>query len=254
MYSTRLGSQGGRRPRTIARARQSASRHGTSLRRGVTAVAQKDKIIASHAPAPTRRAVVRYSRTRRVCPPNGSRWARHSQQPGLIAMEPSLWRELERQQLWFEWKSCATCAASLPSRSTIFPRWPRGSHRPATGEAALSAGTAPWSRGGEVLQHLSARALTAMMSGLLQHLSISYRLLAELLLRQGWTDLVLNVAHHFAYYGQVARGARDGIRHRDFGPRFWARLCEHAFELASSGARHHAGDLPGGRPRGGQQG
>jgi hypothetical protein len=71
----------------------------------VNAVAQKDKIIASHATGALREAVVRYQPYKANLP---VQWfvvgARIRSNPDFIAMEPESLRELERQQLWFEWK------------------------------------------------------------------------------------------------------------------------------------------------------
>jgi len=102
-----LGSQGGPQgAHDLPRARQSASaamEHPPTL--AVNRVAEGTKTLPPTPPAPYERPWSVTSRTRRVCPPNGSGRARAFAATRIHRQwNPSLLRELERQQLWFEWK------------------------------------------------------------------------------------------------------------------------------------------------------
>jgi hypothetical protein len=233
-----LGRRVGRKATHDVAARQAMSvaamEHLSDV--AVNAVAQKDKIIASHATAALREAVVRYQPHKANLP---AQWfavgARIRSNPDFIAMEPESLRELERQQLWFEWKVMrhlrsvfAESLNHLPEMAHVVAIETRY-----VGEAALQ-------RGDSAVVAVAVKYFNTYLRGALNSHDVracynifnQYRLLAELLLRQGWTDLVLKIAHHFAYYGQVARGAGMGFvtetSAHDLGT-----LCEHAFELAS---------------------
>jgi hypothetical protein len=233
-----LGRRVGRKATHDVAARQAMSvaamEHLSDV--AVNAVAQKDKIIASHATAALREAVVRYQPHKANLP---AEWfavgARIRSNPDFIAMEPESLRELERQQLWFEWKVMrhlrsvfAESLNHLPEMAHVVAIETRY-----VGEAALQ-------RGDAAVVAVAVKYFNTYLRGALNSHDVracynifnQYRLLAELLLREGWTDLVLKIAHHFAYYGQVARGAGMGFvtetSAHDLGT-----LCEHAFELAS---------------------
>jgi hypothetical protein len=202
----------------------------------VNAVAQKDKIIASHATAALREAVVRYQPHKASLP---TEWfavgPRIRGNPDFIAMEPESLRELERQRLWFEWKVLrhlrsvfAESLNHLPEMAHVVAIESRY-----VGEAALQ-------RDDRAVVAAVVKYFNTYLRGAINSHDVracynilnQYRLLAELLLRHGWTDLVLAIAQHFAYYGQVARGAGMGFVTETSAHDLGA-LCERAFELAS---------------------
>jgi Predicted membrane protein (DUF2254). len=202
----------------------------------VNAVAQKDKIIASYATAALREAVVRYQPHKASLP---AEWfvvgARIRSNPDFIAMEPESLRELERQRLWFEWKILrhlrsvfAESLNHLPEMAHVVAIESRY-----VGEAALQ-------RDDRDVVAVVVKYFNTYLRGALNSHDVracynilnQYRLLAELLLRQGWSDLVLGIARHFAYYGQVARGAGMGFV-TETSAHDLSTLCERAFELAS---------------------
>ena len=202
----------------------------------VNAVAQKDKIIASHATAALREAVVRYQPHKASLP---AAWfavgARIRSNPDFIAMEPESLRDLEREQLWFEWKVLRHLRSVFAESLNHLPEM---AHVVAIetryiGEAAVQ-------RDDRAVVAVVVKYFNTYLRGALNGHDVracynilnQYRLLAELLVRQDWSNLVLGIAHHFAYYGQVARGAGMGFvtetSAHDLGT-----LCERAFELAS---------------------
>jgi len=202
----------------------------------VNAVAQKDKIIASHATAALREAVVRYQPYKASLP---VAWfaigPRIQSNPDFIAMEPESLRELERQQLWFEWKVLRHLRSVF---SESLNHLPEMAHVVAietryVGEAALQ-------RDDRAVVGVVVKYFNTYLRGALNGHDVracynifnQYRLLAELLLRQGLSDLALAIAQYFAYYGQVARGAGMGFVTETSAHDLGA-LCERAFELAS---------------------
>jgi hypothetical protein len=202
----------------------------------VNAVAQKDKIIASHATAALREAVVHYQPHKAGLPVE---WfavgPRIRSNPDFIAMEPESLRELERQKLWFEWKVLRHLRSVF---SESLNHLPEMAHVVAiesryVGEAALQ-------RDDRAVVAVVVKYFNTYLRGALNGHDVracynifnQYRLLAELLLRQGWSDLALTIAQHFAYYGQVARGAGMGFVTETSAHDLGA-LCERAFELTS---------------------
>jgi hypothetical protein len=202
----------------------------------VNAVAQKDKILASSATAALREAVVRYQPHKASLPVE---WfvvgPRIRSNPDFIAMEPESLRELERQQLWFEWKVMRHLRSVF---SESLNHLPEMAHVVAiesryVGEAALR-------RDDRAVVAVVVKYFNTYLRGALNGHDVracynilnQYRLLAELLLRQGWSDLALTIAQHFAYYGQVARGAGMGFVTETSAHDLGA-LCERAFELSS---------------------
>ena len=202
----------------------------------VNAVAQKDKIIASHATAALREAVVRYQPHKAALP---AEWfaigPRIRSNPDFIAMEADSLRELERERLWFEWKVLrhlrsvfAESLNHLPEMAHVVAIETRY-----VGEAALQ-------RDDRAVVGAVVKYFNTYLRGAINGHDVracynilnQYRLLAELLLRQGWSDLALAIAHHFAYYGQVARGA-GMVFVTETSAHDLGALCERAFDLAS---------------------
>jgi hypothetical protein len=150
-------------------------------------------------------------------------------------MEPESLRELERQQLWFEWKVLRHLRSVF---SESLNHLPEMAHVVAietryVGEAALP-------RDDRAVVAAVVKYFNTYLRGAINSHDVracynilnQYRLLAERLLRQGWSDLTLAIAQHFAYYGQVARGAGMGFVTETSAHDLGA-LCERAFELAS---------------------
>jgi hypothetical protein len=202
----------------------------------VNAAAQKDKIIASHATAALREAVVRYQPCKAGLPPE---WflvgKRIRNNPDFIAMEPGSLHEIEEQGLWFEWKVLRHFRSVF---SESLNHLPEMAHVVAietryVGEAALQR--TDRAVVATVLKYFNTYLRGAINSHdvrVCYNILNQYRLFAEHLLKQGWSDLVLEIANRLAYYGQVARGARLGFitetSAHDLGT-----LCERAFELSS---------------------
>jgi len=137
-------------------------------------------------------------------------------------MEPESLRELERQKLWFEWKVLRHLRSVF---SESLNHLPEMAHVVAiesryVGEAALR-------RDDRAVVAVVVKYFNTYLRGALNGHDVracynifnQYRLLAELLLRQGWSELALTIAQHFAYYGPSGPWRRDGLCHRDFGPR-----------------------------------
>ena len=202
----------------------------------VNAAAQKDKIIASHAIAALREAVVRYQPSKAGLPPE---WfligKRIRNNPDFIAMEPGSLHEIEEQGLWFEWKVLRHFRSVF---SESLNHLPEMAHVVAIetryiGEAALQR--TDRAVVATVLKYFNTYLRGAINSHdvrVCYNILNQYRLFAEHLLKQGWSDFVLEIANRLAYYGQVARGARLGFitetSAHDLGT-----LCERAFELSS---------------------
>ena len=202
----------------------------------VNAVAQKDKIIASHATAALREAAVRFQPCKAGLP---AEWfvvgGRIRSNPDFIAMEPESLRELEHQRLWFEWKVLRHLRSVF---SESLNHLPEMAHVVAIetryiGEAALA-------RDDRAVVAVVVKYFNTYLRGAINSHDVrvcynilnQYRLLAELLLGQGWSDPALEIARHFAYYGQVARGAGMGFV-TETSAHDLAALCERAFELQS---------------------
>jgi len=238
VFDAALGRRMGRKVAHDLAARQAISiaamEHLSDV--AVNAVAQKDKILASHATAALRTAVVRYQPHKASLP---AEWfaigPRIRSNPDFIAMEPESLRELEREQLWFEWKVLrhlrsvfAESLNHLPEMAHVVAIESRY-----VGEAALQ-------RDDRAVVATVVKYFNTYLRGAINSHDVracynilnQYRLLAELLLRQGWTDLVLAIAQYLAYYGQVARGAGMGFVTETSAHDLGA-LCERAFELVS---------------------
>ncbi len=238
VFDAALGRRVGRKAAHDLAARQAISiaamEHLSDV--AVNAVAQKDKILASHATAALREAVVRFQPHKASLPVE---WfaigPRIRSNPDFIAMEPESLRELERQRLWFEWKILRHLRSVF---SESLNHLPEMAHVVAietryVGEAALQ-------RDDRAVVAAVVKYFNTYLRGAINSHDVracynilnQYRLLAELLLRQGWSDLALAIAQYFAYYGQVARGAGMGFVTETSAHDLGA-LCERAFELAS---------------------
>jgi hypothetical protein len=233
-----VGRRVGRKAKHDIQARQAfcvaAMEHLSDV--AVNAAAQKDKIIASHATAALREAVVRYQPCKADLPDD---WflvgGRIRSNPDFIAMEPGSLKEIEHQRLWFEWKVLRHFRSVF---SESLNHLPEMAHVVAietryVGESALQRNDRAVVS--TVLKYFNTYLRGAINSHdvrVCYNILNQYRLFAELLLRQGWSDLVLEIANRLAYYGQVARGARLGFvtetSAHDLGT-----LCERAFELSS---------------------
>jgi hypothetical protein len=233
-----VGRRVGRKIKNNLEARQAVSvaamEHLSDV--AVNAAAQKDKIIASHATAALREAVVRYQPCKAGLP---AEWflvgCRIRSNPDFIAMEPGSLHEIERQQLWFEWKILRHFRSVF---SESLNHLPEMAHVVAietryVGESALERNDRAVVA--TVLKYFNTYLRGAINSRdvrVCYNILNQYRLFAELLVRRGWSDLVLEIANRLAYYGQVARGAGMGFvtetSAHDLGT-----LCERAFELSS---------------------
>jgi len=233
-----LGRRVGRKASHDVAARQAmcvaAMEHLSDV--AVNAVAQKDKIIASHATAALRTAVVRYQPHKASLPDD---WfavgPRIRSNPDFIAMEADSLRDLESQRLWFEWKVLRHLRSVF---SESLNHLPEMAHVVAietryVGEAALQ-------RDDRAVVAAAVKYFNTYLRGAINSRDVracynilnQYRLLAELLLRHGWSDLVLAIAHHLAYYGQVARGA-GMVFVTETSAHDLGALCERAFDAAS---------------------
>lgn len=233
-----VGRRVGRRIRDDIQARQAfcvaAMEHLSDV--AVNAAAQKDKIIASHATAALREAVVRYQPCKTGLP---AEWflvgGRIRSNPDFIAMEPGSLHEIENQKLWFEWKVLRHFRSVF---SESLNHLPEMAHVVAietryVGESALERNDRAVVA--TALKYFNTYLRSAINSRdvrVCYNILNQYRLFAELLLRQGWSDLVLEIANRLAYYGQVARGARMGFV-TETSAHDLATLCERAFELSS---------------------
>jgi hypothetical protein len=233
-----VGHRLGRRVRDNIESRQAfcvaAMEHLSDV--AVNAAAQKDKIIASHATAALRETVVRYQPWKAALP---DEWfvvgSRIRSNPDFIAMEPGSLHEIEHQRLWFEWKTLRHFRSVF---SESLKHLPEMAHVVAietryVGESALQRNDRAVVA--TVLKYFNTYLRGAINSRdvrVCYNILNQYRLFGELLLRQGWFELVLEIANRLAYYGQVARGAGMGFvtetSAHDLGT-----LCERAFELSS---------------------
>ena len=238
MVDAAVGRRVGRKAKRDIAARQAISmaamEHLSDV--AVNAVSQKDKILASHATAALREAVVRYQPLKIDLP---QEWFSVGpsilSNPDFIAMDPESLQELERQKLWFEWKVLRHLRSVF---SESLHHLPEMAHVVAIETRYV----------GEVALRNDDRAVVAVvvkyfntyLRGAINSRDVracynilnQYRLLAELLLRQELTELVLEIARHIAYYGQVARSASIGFV-TETSAHDLAALCEHAFELSS---------------------
>ncbi len=198
----------------------------------VNAVAQKDKVIASHAVAALRAVLGKYLESKRRLPPA---WfeigERIRKNPEFIALAPDSLAEIQRQKVWLEWKTLrhfrSTFAESLihlPEMSHVMAIETRY-----VGESALAAGDRPVID--VVIKFFNTYVRTALNAKDVRacyNILHQYRQLAERLLAERFDDLALEIGRHFVYYGQTALAMNLGFVTEtsayDLGT-----LCEHAF-------------------------
>jgi predicted membrane protein DUF2254 len=203
----------------------------------VNAVAQKDKVIASHAVAELREVMVQYLAGKRELP---ARWfllgPRIRQDPDFIALSPDSLGELEAQRTWLEWKG-------LRHLRTVFAEsldhLPELSHVVAietryVGESALSAGDRAVSAvtvkffNTFLRTALNGRDVRASYNVLHQ-----YRQLAERLMADGLDEEVAAIGRHFRYYAQIAHALDIGFV-TETAAYDLRLLCQRAFETKAA--------------------
>jgi len=181
----------------------------------VNTLAQKDKIITSHAITALREFAVQYLREKAALP---AAWftvgARLHGNPDFISLAPDSLRSIEDKKVWVEWKVLRHFRSIF---SESLEHLPEISHVVAietryVGEEALKHDDR------EVLVLAIRYFNTFLRSGINQrdvracyNVFHQYRLLAEHMMRNGHADLVVEIGRCLAYYGQTAHKAGLGF-------------------------------------------
>lgn len=213
----------------------------TSLERladvAVNSVAQKDKVIASHAVATLKDVLVSYLEDKQRLPP---KWfivgERLQQDADFAVMAPESRAQIEADRTWFEWKGLRQLrlvfAESLKSLPEVAHNVAVATRR--IGEAAV----ATHDRGGIAasLKFFNTYLRTALNGADVRaayNVLHEYRLLAEVVMNLGLQDLTLGIARHFKYYGQIAYGMGLGFV-TETAAYDLSVLCERAFAVKAS--------------------
>ena len=230
-----LGRGSARRYRNALDVRQAACVGGLEHLSdvAVNTIAQKDKIIATGAVAALREFAVKYLREKKNLPPD---WfvvgARARANPDFIALAPDALRSMEHKRIWVEWKVLrhfrsifGEVAEHLPEMSHVVSIETRY-----IGEEALKQDDR------DVLV-LTIRYFNTFLRTAINHQNTrtcynifhQYRLLAEHMMRRGYSDLLPEIGRFLAYYGQTAH--RAGLHFvTETAAHDLAVLCERAFE------------------------
>jgi hypothetical protein len=199
----------------------------------VNTLAQKDKIITSHAITALREFAVKYLQEKGAL---AEEWftvgARLHGNPDFIALAPDSLRSIERHKVWVEWKVLRHFRSIF---SESLEHLPEISHVVAietryVGEEALKHDDR------EVLV-LAIRYFNTFLRGAINEHDVracynifhQYRLLAEHMMRKGHADLVLEIGRCLAYYGQTAHKAGLGFV-TETAAHDLAVLCERVFD------------------------
>ena len=198
----------------------------------VNTLAQKDKIIATHAVTALREFAVKYLKEKNTLP---AEWftvgARSHGNPDFIALAPDSLRSLEQRKTWVEWKVLrhfrsvfAEALQQLPEMGHVVAIETRY-----IGEEALKQGDR------EVLV-LAVRYFNTYLRSAINQRDVrtcynvfhQYRLLAEHMMKKGLSDMVLEIGRCLAYYGQLAHKADMGFA-TETAAHDLAVLCERSF-------------------------
>jgi hypothetical protein len=199
----------------------------------VNAVAQKDKVIASHVMSAMRDVLVRYLRAKTELPPTwfalgpGIRL-----DPDFIALTPESVGELETQRAWMEWKGLRHFRAVF---SETLKHLPEMAHVVAietryVGESALAASDrAVGSLAVKFFNTYVRIAINARDVRATYNVLHQYRQFAERLMSDGHHPEVAEIGRYFRYYGQIAHAQDLGFVTETVAYDLSA-LCERAFE------------------------
>lgn len=199
----------------------------------VNAVAQKDKVIASHATAALREVVVHCLRAKRTLPPDWfSLGARLRNNPDFMSLTPDSLADIEAHRTWLEWKGLrhfrsvfAEALEHLPEMAHVVAIETR-----CVADEALAAGDRPVTTVAiRYFNTLLRTALNARDVRAAYNLLSQYRQFAERLVREGHDETAEEVARHFRYYGQIALGMDLGFVTETVAYDL-STLCERAFE------------------------
>lgn len=199
----------------------------------VNTLAQKDKIITTHAITALREFAVKYLQQKNALP---LEWftvgARLHGNPDFIALAPDSLRSIEHKKVWVEWKVLRHFRSIF---SESLDHLPEIAHVVAIETRYI---------GEEALKHDDREVLvlairyfnTFLRSGINQrdvracyNIFHQYRLLAEHMMRKGHADLVVEIGRCLAYYGQTAHKAGLGFV-TETAAHDLAVLCERVFD------------------------
>ncbi len=203
----------------------------------VNALAQKDKVIASHSVAALRTVLVSYMGPKRTLPDD---WfivgPKIRSNPDFIALAPESVADLESNRVWLEWKGMRhfwsvflEALKHLPEMAHVVAIETRyvGEAAIAANDRAVIAVTLKFFNT-YLRAALNARDVRAAYNILNQ-----YRQLAERVMQQGLDDLTLEIGRHLKYYGQTAHGMGLGFV-TETAAHDLSALCERAFEAKNA--------------------
>jgi hypothetical protein len=199
----------------------------------VNAVAQKDKVIATHAVGSLRGVMEKYLEAKPSLPAG---WfvlgERIREDPDFIALTADSMAALEAERTWLEWKvlrqfrtAFAESLKHLPEMAHVVAIETRqvGETALAAGDRAVTAVTVKFFNT-YLRTALNARDIRASYNVLHQ-----YRQLAERLMDEGQDDQTLEIGRYLVYYGQTAHALDLGFV-TETAAHDLSALCERAFE------------------------